>query len=264
MSDAVAPAALLEFRNVTVLRGGRAALRDLNLRVDAGEHLAVLGPNGSGKSTLLKAITRECYPVVREDSWLRILGRERWNVFELRTHLGIVSNDLAAACALDVPVEEVVLSGFFSSLGLSSHHAVDATMRETAREALAMLDATHLTGRAMTQLSSGEARRVLIARALVHAPQTLVFDEPSTSLDLAAHRELRATLQRLAAHGIGIVLVTHDLSDLIPEIERIVFLSEGRVVADGSRNELLNPPALERLFGVSVEIAARDGLLYAW
>jgi iron complex transport system ATP-binding protein len=264
LSDAVARTALLEFRNVTVLRGGRAALRDLNLRVDEGEHLAILGPNGSGKSTLLKAITRECYPVVREGSWLRILGRERWNVFELRTHLGIVSNDLAAACALDVPAQDVVLSGFFSSLGLAPHHEVSEAMRRGAHDALVMLDAGHLANREMTRLSSGEARRVLIARALVHAPQTLVFDEPSTSLDLAAHRELRATLQRLAQHGIGIVLVTHDLSDVIPEIERVVFLREGRIVADGPRGELLNARELEALFGVPLELAARDGLLHAW
>ncbi len=264
MSDAVTGTALLEFRNVTILRGGRAALRDLNLRVGAGEHLAILGPNGSGKSTLLKAITRECYPVVREGSWLRIMGRERWNVFELRKHLGIVSNDLAAACALDVPVQDVVLSGFFSSLGLGPHHEVTGEMRRAAHDALAVLDAAHLTNREMTRLSSGEARRVLIARALVHAPQTLVFDEPSTSLDLAAHRELRATLQNLARAGIGVVLVTHDLSDVIPEIERVVFLREGRIVADGPRGELLNPRKLEGLFGVPVEVAARDGLLYAW
>ncbi len=264
MSGAVTRTALLEFRNVTVLRGGRAALCDLNLRVDAGEHLAILGPNGSGKSTLLKAITRECYPVVRDGSWLRILGRERWNVFELRTHLGIVSNDLAAACALDISATKLVLSGFFSSLGLSPHHEVTEEMRRAAHDALAKLDATQLADREMTRLSSGEARRVLIARALVHTPQTLVFDEPSTSLDLAAHRELRATLRRLAQYGIGIVLVTHDLSDVIPEIERVVFLREGRIVADGARGALLNPRELEGLFGVPVEVAARDGLLYAW
>jgi iron complex transport system ATP-binding protein len=264
VSDAVDRTALLEFRNVTVLRGGRTALRDLSLRVDAGEHLAILGPNGSGKSTLLKALTRECYPVVREGSWVRILGRERWNVFELRTHLGIVSNDLAAACALEVPVRDVVLSGFFSSLGLTPHHEVGEAMRRTANEALALLEATHLTGRTMTELSSGEARRVLIARALVHEPQTLVLDEPSTSLDLAAHRDLRAVLRRLARHGIGIVLVTHDLADVIPEIERVVFLREGRIVADGPRETLLNAVALEGLFGVPVEIARRGEVVFAW
>ena len=264
MSGDARAAPLLEFRNVTVLRGGRPALRDLSLRVDAGEHVAILGPNGSGKSTLLKTITRECYPVVRDDSWLRILGRERWNIFELRTHLGIVSNDLAVACALDEPAVDVVISGFFSSLGLAPHHEVSAAMRRSAEDALAMLDAAHLAAREMTRLSSGEARRVLIARALVHAPQTLVLDEPSTSLDLAAHRELRTTLRRLAQHGIGIVLVTHDLSDLIPEIERIVFLRDGQAVADGPRGELLNERELGRLFGVPVELTVREGSLYVW
>jgi len=244
---------LLEARNVTVLRGGREVLRDLNLRIETGEHLAILGPNGCGKSTLLKTLTRECYPVPRPDSYVRIYGRERWNIFELRESLGIVTGDLAAACALEIAARDVVLSGFFASSGLAPHHDVLPWMRTRAADALERLGAGKLAERTMTMLSAGEARRVLIARALVHAPKALVFDEPSTSLDLAAQRELREELRRLARDGIGIVLVTHHLPDVIPDIGRVAFMQGGRIVADGPREELLTPERLARLFGVPLD-----------
>ena len=106
-------ASLLELSRVTVMRGERAALEDVSLRIEAGEHVCILGPNGCGKSTLIKTITRECYPLAREGSSMAILGRERWDVFELRNMLGIVSPDLLAACTTDATGRDVVLSGFF-------------------------------------------------------------------------------------------------------------------------------------------------------
>jgi iron complex transport system ATP-binding protein len=113
---------LLDLRNIHVMRGNRVVLDDLNLRIGAEERVAILGPNGCGKSTLIKTITRECYPMVREDSSMTILGRERWNVFELRTLLGIVSNDLMSLCTGEAVGLDVVLSGFFSSTRIFPHH----------------------------------------------------------------------------------------------------------------------------------------------
>src|SRR6266852_2460923 len=123
---------LLSLEHVTVLRGAREqrpALDDITLRIQAGEHVAILGPNGCGKSTLINTITRECYPLARPGSSLTILGHDSWNVFELRKLLGIVTNDLMATCTRDITAFEVVLSGFFSSIGLQPYHYVTASMR---------------------------------------------------------------------------------------------------------------------------------------
>ncbi len=245
-----------------MLRGGRAVLRDFSLRIEAGEHIAILGPNGSGKSTFLKLISRECYPVVTADSYARVMGRERWNVFDLRTHLGIVSNDLAAACALEVSALDLVLSGFFSSLGVAPHHEIDETMRTAARNALDRVRASAFAARLMVELSSGEARRVLIARALVHAPTALVLDEPSTSLDYVAQRELRDIVSSLAREGVAIVLVTHHLEEIVPEIERVVLLRDGAIVADGPKTDVLTATMLHRAFGASLEIVERSGVYF--
>lgn len=255
---------LLDFHNLRVMRGQKTALDDFSLRIGADEHVAILGPNGCGKSTLIKTITRECYPVARSESSMSILGEQAWDVFELRARLGIVSNDLMLSVTGDASGRDVVLSGFFSSISIFSNHSVDAQQREMADAALAALKIEHLAERPVCEMSSGEARRVLIARALVHKPGALLLDEPCNSLDLAAQQGLRQTMRALADSGTAIILVTHELADIVPEIQRVVLMSGGRVVADGPKEDILRVERLAALFGVNVEMARRDGHYHLW
>jgi len=253
---------LLELENVTVVRGERAALQNISLRIESGEHVCILGPNGCGKSTLIKTITRECYPLAREDAAMRILGRERWDIFELRTHLGIVSPDLLASCTTDSTGRDVVLSGFFSSTRIFPHHHPDADHLQRANAALTGLGISHLAERPLVQMSSGEAKRTLIARALVHQPETLLFDEPSNALDIAAQFQLRETMRELAQSGLAILLVTHHVSEIIPEIERVIMLKSGKVLADGPKESVLTEANLLALFGVNVQLHREDGYFH--
>lgn len=247
-----------------VQRGDRLALNGLSLAVESGEHVAILGPNGSGKSTLIKTITRECYPLVRPDTRLRILGQESWNIFDLRAHLGIVSNDLMARCTRDVTGRELVLSGFFGSVGIWPNHHVTPAMERSAENAMTRLDVLPLANRWLDELSSGEARRLLIARALIHNPDTLLLDEPTTSLDVIALHEVRHQLRVLAGAGVGLLLVTHHLDDIIPEIERVLILRGGKIVLDGPKAEVLTSDRLSETFGVRVDVLQRDGFYHAW
>jgi iron complex transport system ATP-binding protein len=255
---------LIEFERVTVMRGKTAALQDVSLRIGIGEHVAILGPNGCGKSTLIKAMTRECYPLAAEGSSVRILGEERWDVAELRMMLGIVSMDLMTMCTRSVPGRDIVLSGFFSSIGIWPHQEVTLDMCERADRAMSLMEVSHLAERFTDEMSSGEARRVLLARALVHDPRALILDEPSVSLDLSAQHELRLILGKLSRSGIAIVIVTHHLSDLIPEIERVVLMNRGRIVADGPAREMLVESRLSELFGRPVQLSQRDGYYNLW
>ena len=255
---------LLELNNIRVMRGTTIALDDFSLRIEADEHIAILGPNGCGKSTLIKTITRECYPVVRPDSSMSILGQDSWDVFKLRSGLGIVSNDLMLSCTGDASGLDVVLSGFFSSTAIYPNHKVDPKHRELAEQALSELKISYLADRPVIEMSSGEARRVLIARALVHKPRALLFDEPCNSLDLTAQQTVRHTMSALANSGTAIILVTHELADIVPEIERVVLMSRGRVVADGPKSEILQVERLAALFGVPVQMAQRDGHYHFW
>jgi iron complex transport system ATP-binding protein len=257
-------APLLSLAHVTVMRCDRAALHDINLEIACGEHVCILGPNGCGKSTLIKTITRECYPLSREGPSIFILGRERWDIFELRSLLGIVSPDLLASCTTDATGRDVVLSGFFSSTRIFPHHQPDPKHVARAEETLARLGIAHLADRAVAEMSSGEAKRTLIARALVHNPQTLLFDEPGNALDIGAQLQLRDTMRELAQSGIGILLVTHQVAEIIPEIERVILLREGHILADGPKSSVLSVQHLSNLFGAAVRLGQHDGFFHLY
>jgi iron complex transport system ATP-binding protein len=260
----IVPPPLLDFHNLCVMRGQKIALHDFSLRIGVDEHVAILGPNGCGKSTFIKTITRECYPVAREGSWMTLLGQESWDVFKLREHMGIVSNDLMLSCTGEASGRDVVLSGFFSSTAIWPNHTVDPEKIELADAALGELKISHLAERPVEAMSSGEARRVLIARALVHRPRALLFDEPCNSLDLSAQQSVRQTMRSLANSGTAIILVTHELADIVPEIQRVVLMSKGQVVADGPKEEILQVERLRDLFGVNLEMTRRDGHYLLW
>jgi iron complex transport system ATP-binding protein len=258
----VAP--LLELENITVMRGERAALQNISLRIETGEHVCILGPNGCGKSTLIKTITRECYALARENSAMRIMGRERWDIFELRRHLGIVSPDLLSSCTTNSTGRDVVLSGFFSSTRIFPHQHPDTDDLARAEAALERLKISHLADRPVIQMSSGEAKRTLIARALVHQPETLLFDEPSNALDIAAQFQLRETMRELARCGLAILLVTHHVNEIIPEIDRVIMLRGGEILMDGPKQDVLTEDNLGRLFGVEVRIHPHHGSFYIY
>src|SRR5258705_9495989 len=264
MAPSTSQPPLLALRHVTVMRGERAALDDVTLRIEAGEHVCILGPNGCGKSTLIKTITRECYPLARETSSMAILGRKRWDVFELRNLLGIVSPDLLAACTTDATGRDVVLSGFFSSTRIFPHHHPDPEHLRRSEAVLSRLGIGHLADRCVMHMSSGEAKRTLIARALVHEPKTLLFDEPSNALDIAAQMQLRDTMRELAGQGLAILLVTHHVAEIIPEIERVILLRAGRIMADGAKGSVLTEAKLQTLFDVRVRLHKQDGFFHLY
>jgi iron complex transport system ATP-binding protein len=255
---------LLELNRVTVMRGDTIALNDLTLRIDAGEHVCILGPNGCGKSTLIKTITRECYPLANDGSSISILGRQRWNVSELRSLLGIVSPDLLASCTTEVSGRDVVLSGFFSSTRIFPHHQPTRELLDRCASALQRVGIAHLADRPVAHMSSGEAKRTLIARALVHEPQSLLFDEPSNALDIGAQVQLRDTMRELAQSGLGILLVTHHVAEIIPEIERVVLMRDGRIVADAPKENLLTSEKLSEVFGVKIQVACHNNYFHLY
>jgi iron complex transport system ATP-binding protein len=255
---------LLEMKNVTVVKDGRKILDSISLSIEQGEHVAIIGPNGSGKSSLIKTFTKEYYPLAAVDGLvLNIMGKGIWNVFELRKLIGIVSGDLQQTYFRKINVLDVVLSGFFSSIGIYYNHKVTPEMETRAKEVLKFLEISHLADRMISELSSGEARRVLIGRALVHDPEALVLDEPTNSLDIKALHSFREMLQKIADSGKSIILVTHSLEDIIPEINRVILIKDGKIFMDGKKQEVLTDANLSNLFSISVEVIEKKGYYQA-
>ena len=254
---------LLEFKDITVARDRKKLLDSVSIKIYPSEHIAILGPNGAGKSSFIKTITREYYPVPRKHSLFKIWGQDTWNIFDLRTTLGIISNDLQYSFARDISGMEMVLSGFFSSIGLY-RQLVTPKMRRKAKDNLDFLEISNLKDISLTQMSSGEARRFLIGRALVHDPKALILDEPANSLDLHALHKFRKILGKIAKSGVGIILVTHNLTDIIPEISRVILMKEGRFYQDGTKRQLLTDKNMSGLFNTAVKVRKIKGYYYAF
>lgn len=246
----------LELRDAVVQRAGSPILSIAAFRLDEGEHLALLGPNGSGKSTFVKLITREVLPLHRDDPPVLFRGRDRATLAEVKRSLGIVSSSMQDQIAVHVPAVDVVAGGLFGSLGIPARtdDAVVDDARVRAHAAMELLGVDDLAARDIMTLSTGQARRVLIARALVHDPDALIFDEPCTGLDPEGMYYVRSSMRTLAQAGKSIVLVTHYPEDIIPEIERVVLLKNGRLHADGTKESLMNDQVMSGLFEVPLHV----------
>ena len=262
--------AVLQLTDATLVKGGRRILDRLSLTIHEGEHTAIVGPNGSGKSALVNLLTLHDRPLATatgEPSVL-VLGQANWNVFELRARLGFVSADLhhrfvGGNSEGHVLAEQAVISGFLASQGIIRYATITEAMRERARSALDHAGIAHLATTPLDAMSSGEARRVLLARALVAAPRLLLLDEPTTGLDLVARHRFMEDVAAVARSGVTLVLVTHHLDEIVPEIGRVVLLQQGRIAADGSKRDVLTPEILSAVFESPVAVEQSNGYFRA-
>jgi iron complex transport system ATP-binding protein len=250
---------LLEISHATVELHGTEVLHDLSLRVEVGEHTAILGANGSGKSTLIKLIAHQRYPHTGKahPPSVKLFGRERWVITELRARLGVVSADLHHYFPTEwkaLTGREAVLSGLLAGYDVLPHQTITAEMSERADTALALMEIEHLAQRPITRMSTGELRRTLIARALAPDPEALLLDEPTTGLDIVARQRFLETLRGVAARGKTLLLVTHHAEEILPEIARVVLLRDGRIVHDGPKEEMLTPALMEETLGAPVRV----------
>ena len=257
----MAEPALIDIHDATIWRGTTRVFNRLTLSIAQHERVAILGPNGSGKTTLLKTINRELYPVSREDSWVKILGRDHWNVWELRRHIGVVSHDLHQRYRPVTTALEVVVSGFLSSIGVHGILAnrIGDEQLAAAREVLRELGMAAHETIPLKSMSTGQQRRCLLGRALVHRPDTLIFDEPTAGLDLAASFDYLDRVRALARDGCNIVIVTHHLNEIPPEVDRVIVLDEGQVVADGPKSDVVSEELLSRVYRTAIRIAEMGG-----
>lgn len=265
-SSTSAEIALIDIHNVTVYRGSTRVFENLCLSIGEHEQVAIIGPNGAGKTTLLQLINRAIYPVAATDSWVRILGRDTWNVWDLRSQIGIVSDDLHSRYSKTTVGLEVVLSGYFSSIGthgLLANRVTD-TQRDSAASVMRDLGVAEFADVPLNKMSTGQQRRCLLGRALVHDPSTLILDEPTVGLDLAASFAHMERIRSLVQQGRSIVLVTHHLNEIPPDIERVILLRQGCIVADGPKPAVLNVENLSATFDTPLRLKLVDGYYFVY
>lgn len=258
---------ILEMNDATVRRDGINILDHLSLTIQMNENTAIIGPNGSGKSTFIKLITQEIYPIANKEGAppVRMFGKDQWILEELKSKLSIVSSDLQNSFLHNtkdghISGLDVVVSGFFSSLRLFPHQTISDDLFEKAKETLSLMDATHLSQKFLDEMSTGEIRRVLISRALVTEPEVLILDEPTTALDFVARHKFMEQIRKIVQSGTTLILVTHHIEEVIPEIERVVLLKDGRKAFDGSKKEILNSKNLSEIYDHPVKLNGNNGL----
>ena len=254
---------LAELNNITAFRGDRKVLENFNLTLHEGESVAILGPNGCGKSTLLKLLTREIYHVDKPESSLLIKGQDRINLMQLREWLGVVSQDLQEFYTPYTKGRDVVASGLLGAIGVHDHLQLTEHQQQRVDEVIGQLGLAYLNDTMFQRLSTGQQRRLLLARALIHNPSTLIFDEPTNSLDLQASFELIATMRGLVQSGTNLLIATHHVQEVVPEIERIIFMKDGQIIADGDKTTLLTAESLSELYGVKLKLMVQDGFYHA-
>jgi iron complex transport system ATP-binding protein len=251
----------IEFRKVSVMRNSRKILDDISVNIGCEENVVLMGPNGSGKSTFIKLIIGEIYPsYTGDDIIFKVFERVRWDIRDLRSRLGIVNSELKHCFHNKVNGLEVVLSGFFSSFGIFGNHIIKKAMVKKAESVIDFLEVSSLKYRKFKTMSSGEVKRFLIARALVNSPKILILDEPSNNLDIASSIKLHKTIRKILNFGTKILLVTHSVSDVVPEIDRFIFFKSGRIFADGERGIFFNSDKLSSLFGIKIILNENSGL----
>ncbi len=256
------PDKALELRNVSVVKEGKRILNKVNLDIEVGENVAIIGLNGSGKTTLLKLLRGDVYPYDDDecDYGMKIFGETRWNIFELRGMMGVVSMDLQTRFAPQTTVREVIGSGFFGSLDVFRGMTVTDEMEELILFRAKELGIEDLLTRQIEGLSLGEMRRTLIARALITNPKMLVLDEPMTGLDIVMKSKFRKMFDILIDSGVCIVLITHDLTDIPLKVDRIVMIRDGEIYADGNKQTLLNDKNVSALYGENIKVESTDGI----
>tara|TARA_B110000008_G_scaffold158458_1_gene159317 strand:+ start:242 stop:1021 length:780 start_codon:yes stop_codon:yes gene_type:complete len=254
---------IIDLQNITVFQGRNKILDKFSLTIDESQSTVILGPNGCGKTTLLKLLNREIYIVEEKNSSLKIFEKDRWNVDELRSNLGVVSQHLQYGYSSSAIGLYVVLSGFYSSDGIWQHQEFDESKLDRAKEVMDLLSIAHLKDRAFSTMSTGEQRKFLLARSLVNDPAVLVFDEPTSGLDMSTCFQYLEIIRELIGMGKKVILVTHHIHEIPPEVTRVILMKEGRVIEDGDKDQILTNTKLTNLFDWPIKVIQENGYYQA-
>ena len=247
-----------EAKNINCFKNGFRVIKDLNLKIAFSENVILIGPNGSGKSSLIELINRNIYPVISNESKLKIFDKELINLWELRKRISTVNNDIKNRINPNLKVFDLILSGLYERYCYISNkserdiYEVESIMKN--------MKICNLSKKYFSYLSDGEKQISLIARALVKKPDILILDEPIAHLDYKSKFYVIDKINELSKLNTNIFCVTHDINMITATYDRILMLKSGEIIADGNQNEVINNENLNKLYGIDLEVIKNNGI----
>ena len=248
----------LEAKNINCFKNGFRVIKDLNLKISYSENVILIGPNGSGKSSLIEVINRNIYPVVDNESILKIFDKELINLWELRKRISTVNNDIKKRIRPNLKVFDLILSGLYGKYCFISNKSERDLYK--VESIIENMQISNLSKKKFSYLSDGEKQISLIARALIKKPDILILDEPVANLDYKSKFFVIDKINELSKLNTKILCVTHDISMITKIYDRVIMLKDGKIIADGHQNKVINNENINKLYGIKVEVTKNNGL----
>tara|TARA_B100001029_G_scaffold7867_1_gene5517 strand:- start:168 stop:980 length:813 start_codon:yes stop_codon:yes gene_type:complete len=245
-------------KNINVFINQRRILKNININLNYGENVVILGPNGSGKSTFLKLLNRSIYPIISNDSSLKLFNKEEINIWYLRKRVGFFFKEMEERINNGVKLVDLIKSGFSGTFNSRYSNCLSKEEEEKIDNLISDWELNDIIYQEFQSLSDGQKRRALLARALVYEPDFLVLDEPFCNLDIKSNFILTKNLHNLINNSVNIIYVTHNLESIIANTNRIILIKEGQIINHGCPNELINSKIISNLFQISINVIKQD------
>ncbi len=238
---------IISLEKISLIRGGRKVLRDINWEICRGQHWFMMGENGSGKSSLLEVLMGYLWPC---DGTVKVLGEKygKTDLPQLRKKIGFIAPWISKRIKTGETVREALAGGLRASIRY--YQRIDAKIESQIRRKLKQMDVLHLEEKTFDKISSGEQLKVLIARALMPDPEILILDEPFSALDIGSRAKIYRLLEKVSRqkNSPAILLVTHHFEDILPLFTHGLVLKKGRIAAKGLKAKVLIPSLMRKVF----------------
>ena len=249
----------LELTNIDVIKDKKFLLKNINLSLKEGEVITLLGPNGSGKSSFIGLINRTLYPVIKKDSHIKIFGKELINIWDLRKNISYVNDELSQRINKNMLTKDLIQSGLYGTVGINKIDKISNIDISTTEKVIHQFGLDTISNEKYHNLSDGQKRNALIARAMVNKPKVLILDEPTINLDMKSLLKLLEILSKLILSNVTILFITNKIDSILKETNRILLIKEGCIIADGKPENIMTSEIINNLYDTNIELLNING-----
>ena len=242
----------LDIKNTNAYKQDYKVIKNLSIKIFYSERIIILGPNGSGKSSIVDLINRNIYPLVKRDSYFKIFNEELIDLWKVRKYISTVNNEIKFRISKHLLVKDILLSGLYGRFCKINNPKKEDLIK--VKELIEKMFLNDIADKKFGYLSDGEKQISIIARAIINNPKVLILDEPSVNIDLKSRIFLIKKIQDLSQLGISILCITHDISIITKDYNRVIFLKDGEIIRDGKPSELMKSEHINQLFDTNIKL----------